>query len=161
MLMVQRLCWRDQILFFFQRPSLPNTFKGTSHHYDCDRFRGLRSPLDSFIALFYSLLHATFCFIALGKDLKKISSRTSKPWVMFLPLAHWYSSRDRNRWSFGKVKVDSSDYQLWQSSFQRVLKTCFPPSSFYRQIFYPYSYAWAMAIRFHRHVVSAVLPHIP
>lgn len=161
MLMVQRLCWHDQFLFFFQRPSLPKTVKGTSHHYDCDSFRGPRSPLYSFIGLNYSLLGATFSFVTLGKDLKEISSRTSKPLVTFLPLAHWYSPRDRNRWSFGKVEVESSDYQLWQSSFQWVLKTCFPPSNLYRQVFYLHSYAWAMAIQFHRHVVSALLPQIP
>lgn len=88
MLIVQRLYWCDQFLFFCQRPSLPKTFKGTSHHYDCDRFRRPRRLLYSFIDLIHSLIGATFCFIALGDDLKNTSTRTSKPLVMFLPLAH-------------------------------------------------------------------------
>lgn len=123
---VQSLYWCDQFLFFCQRPSLPKTFQETSHHYDCDRFVRLRRLQFSFMGLIHSLIDAIFCFVALDNDLKNTSTRTSKSLVMLLPFAHWCSSRDRIRWSFGKVKMDSLNYQLWQSSFQRVPISCFP-----------------------------------
>lgn len=86
-LIAQRFYWCDQFLFFCQSPSVPKIFEGTSRRYDCDRFRGPGRLLFSFIGLIHSLVGTTFCFIAFNNDLKNTSSWTSKPLVMFLPLA--------------------------------------------------------------------------